>query len=214
VPAPTIVPTAAPLIRIPLHPVETPADAEADGNVEASPGLPYDNATFSADSADETSGSEAGGFGQRVLTIDQLHAVLGEDPGLAQRLLTERERERAGEAAGGSPRGTAPQVPRRPVRPLGGGGSSSGGSSAPNTPARPCEAVVAEAEAAGSPLRLRPAQRELMQVRARGVGEAICPLCARMHVLTASADHGPAWVAGELTARGCVIVCLPAAPHV
>lgn len=38
-------------------------------------------------------------------------------------------------------------------------------SSAPETPARACEAVVNEYEQANSPLRMRPAQQELLKVR-------------------------------------------------
>ncbi len=90
---------AAPIIQIPMPP--STAQAAAAG-VEPSPGLPYENAAFSESSASDGDGHSSGSesaYGQRVLTISELHNVLEENPHLAQRLSLDRERDRWEEQA-------------------------------------------------------------------------------------------------------------------
>ncbi|KAG2447275.1 hypothetical protein HYH02_007605 [Chlamydomonas schloesseri] len=160
---------AAPIIQIPLPPATTQPTADS---VEPSPGLPYDNGAYSAESAEEGSCSgEESGYGQRVYTISELHNILEENPRLAQRLTLERERDRwEAEEVEGSPLRSSlikplPR-PRSPERQSVPGDESSDVSSAPDTPARACEEVVNEYEHANSPIRIRPAQRELMKAQA------------------------------------------------
>lgn len=161
---------AAPIIQIPLPPANTQPSADS---VEPSPGLPYDNGAYSAESAEEGSSSgEESGYGQRVYTISQLHNILEENPRLAQRLTLERERDRweADEVEGSPLRSSLIKPlprPRSPEPQPGPGDDSSDASSAPDTPARACEDVVNEYEQANSPIRIRPAQRELMKVGVR-----------------------------------------------
>ncbi|EFJ46101.1 hypothetical protein VOLCADRAFT_105672 [Volvox carteri f. nagariensis] len=169
---------AAPIIQIPL-PTATSYLA-AEGVEPAVSGLPYDNATFSAESADDDGSSSSGEsmYGQRVLTIAELHGVLDENPRLAQRLSLDRERDRWEDALSGSPSRTSGIMLRRST------GNADGlrywqqaAPSSPSigrtsddsdrgTPPRPCDAIVNEYEKANSLLRPRPAQLALLKAQA------------------------------------------------
>ncbi|KAG2491840.1 hypothetical protein HYH03_009796 [Edaphochlamys debaryana] len=180
-PSPSRQVPAAPIIQIPMPPASE-QDTVTSG-VEPSPGLPYDNAAFSAESADEgaSSSSSESAYGERVLTIAELHNMLDDNPVLAQRIELERERERWEEAQQMQEQAEAGHTLRPLAQLLPGGGvdirprepvvivdysSSSAPSSAPDTPARACETVVTEFEKVNSPIRIRPAQRELLKVQA------------------------------------------------
>ncbi|GLC67393.1 hypothetical protein PLESTF_000551400 [Pleodorina starrii] len=179
---------AAPVIQIPL--LSVTSNVTADSVAPSVTGLPYDNATFSAESADDngSSSGEESTYGQRVLTIAELQDVLVENPGLAQRLSLDRERSRWEEAvdtespsrakgirdrpqqqtsasAGASARGRQEAAPLSPS--YGGASDDSFGESGPGTPTRPCAVIVNEYEEANSPLRQRPAQRELLKAAKR-----------------------------------------------
>lgn len=102
---------AAPVIQIPLLSSSARMAAAAHEIMAPSAaGLPYDNATFSTESADEDGRSNSSGesvYGHRVLTIDELHTVLVEDPRLAQRLSLERDYNRLEDVHTESPSGTS-----------------------------------------------------------------------------------------------------------
>ncbi|GFR52009.1 hypothetical protein Agub_g14432 [Astrephomene gubernaculifera] len=182
---------AAPVIQIPMPAATSQAAAvgvEPSLGLPTVVGLPYDNATFSAESADDDGNSSGGegAYGQRVLSIAELHGVLEENPLLAQRLSLERERtwwEERPATDSPSRISIAKRTPRQRNAVSEGSGiavqrrvtssmsycdadDSSTASSAPGSPARACEAVVKDYEMGNNALQIRPVKTELLKAQA------------------------------------------------